>query len=98
MISFLLEEGVITVGTLSGIFTAAMLNSFRLNIIEPVIENIFPSNQLDLNNLDDPKSGKQTDKQIKWQTFLRDFLVWCLVMYLLYIFWKNVLHKYTRTK
>ena len=29
MISFLLEEGVITVGTLSGIFTTALLNSLK---------------------------------------------------------------------
>ena len=32
MMSFLVEEGVLTVGTISGIFTAAMLNSFRVNI------------------------------------------------------------------
>jgi large-conductance mechanosensitive channel len=49
MISFLLEEGVLTVGTMSGLFTAAMLNSFRINILEPIIENIAPSYKLDKN-------------------------------------------------
>ena len=43
MISFLLEEGAITVGTLSGLFTTALLNSFKLNIIDPSIENLVPS-------------------------------------------------------
>ena len=43
MISFLLEEGVITVGTLSGLFTTALLNSLKSNIIDPSIENIVPS-------------------------------------------------------
>jgi large-conductance mechanosensitive channel len=43
MISFLLEEGVITVGTLSGLFTTALLNSLKTNIIDPSIENIVPS-------------------------------------------------------
>ena len=43
MISFLLEEGVLTVGTLSGLFTTALLNSLKLNIIDPSIENIYPS-------------------------------------------------------
>ena len=50
MISFLLEEGVLTVGTMSGLFTAAMLNSFRVNMLEPIIENIFPSHKLDKND------------------------------------------------
>jgi large-conductance mechanosensitive channel len=33
---------------------------------------------------------------IKWQTFLRDFITWVFVMFLLYLFWKNVLRKYKK--
>ena len=47
MISFLLEEGVLTVGTLSGLFTTALLNSLKANIVDPSIENIFPSHHLE---------------------------------------------------
>ena len=47
MLSFLLEEGVLTVGTISGLFTAALLNSLRGNIIEPIIEKLVPSYKLD---------------------------------------------------
>ena len=43
MIGFLLEEGVLTVGTLSGLFTTALLNSLKLNIIDPSIENLLPA-------------------------------------------------------
>ena len=39
MLSFLLEEGIITIGTISGLFTTSMLNSFRANILEPSIES-----------------------------------------------------------
>ena len=105
MISFLLEEGVLTIGTMSGLFTAAMLNSFRINILEPVIEKIVPSHNLDnfgnggLEAILNPRVNiaSSVDKTvIKWQTFLRDFLTWVFVMVCLYIFWKTVLHKYKK--
>jgi large-conductance mechanosensitive channel len=106
MISFLFEEGIITVGTLSGIFTASMLNSLRVNVIEPGIENIFPSHKLDneFTNILDPAnalltntpSSSKSNNIVKWKTFLRDFLTWVVVMYCLYLLWKNVLHKYKK--
>ena len=47
MLSFLLDEGVLTVGVLSGLFTTGLLNSFKLNIIDPCIEKIIPTHKLD---------------------------------------------------
>ena len=47
MFSFLLDEGVVTVGTLSGLFTTALLNSLKKNIIDPGIERLAPSHKLD---------------------------------------------------
>ena len=47
MLSFLLDEGVVTVGVLSGLFTTGLLNSFKLNILDPTIEKIIPSHKLD---------------------------------------------------
>ena len=106
MISFLLEEGVLTVGTMSGLFTAAMINSFRINILDPTIEKMYPSSKLDKNisSLDSASQiiMNQTDpaqdakSMIKWQTFLRDFITWVVVMFALYLFWKNVLQKYRK--
>jgi large-conductance mechanosensitive channel len=106
MISFLLEEGVLTVGTMSGLFTAAMLNSFRINILDPSIEKIYPTHKLDkdVSSLDSASQivmhktdpSQDAKAQIKWQTFLRDFITWVIIMFALYIFWKNVLHKYKK--
>jgi len=47
MISFLLEEGVLSVGTLSGLFTTSLLNSLKANIIDPSIEKVFPSHAIE---------------------------------------------------
>ena len=107
MLSFLFEEGVITVGTLSGIFTAGMLNSFRVNILEPLVENIVPVSKLDgfggsLENIMNPavKIAPTLDaaqkKIIKWQTFLKDFIMWFVVIFILYLFWKYVITKFKR--
>jgi large-conductance mechanosensitive channel len=48
MFQFLVDEGAITVGTLSGLFTTALLNSFKVNIIDPCIEKVVPSHVLDV--------------------------------------------------
>ena len=109
MIGFLLDEGVITVGTLSGLFTTALLNSLKKNIIDPGIEIVAPSHKLD--NLPPPpstesKSGfsdmfpiptgsgydNNGSKVIRWQTFLKDFITWLVIMFFLYLFWKFVLY------
>lgn len=108
MLSFLLQEGVLTVGTISGLFTAALLNSLRGNIIDPIIENLVPSHKLDseenFEQIMDPKNAipsssvnKELPKhKIKWQTFLKDFVTWLFLMFLLYLFWKNFLQKYKK--
>ena len=110
MISFLLEEGVLTVGTMSGLFTAAMINSFSINILEPSIENIYPSHRLDnqFTSILDPnnilmnggnnnnETSSNNSNIIKWQTFVRDLITWLIVMCCLYIFWKTVLNKYKK--
>ena len=110
MISFLFEEGVLTVGTMSGLFTAAMLNSFRVNILEPSIDIVLPSYLLDnqFDNILDPSNivmnggdnntgnSSNNKNNIKWQTFLRDLITWLIVMCCLYIFWKSVLNKYRK--
>ncbi len=107
MFSFLVEEGVITIGTISGIFTTSMLNSFRANILEPTIENLVPSYTLDKSQFGEDSSlenimkihaqvtGKDpaTAKVIKWQTFLKDFMAWLILMFCLYYIWKNYVRK-----
>ena len=55
MLSFLLQEGVITIGTISGIFTALLLNSIKNNIIDPVVEKAIPTDSLLDNIINDLK-------------------------------------------
>jgi large-conductance mechanosensitive channel len=107
MFSFLVDEGVITIGTISGIFTTGMLMSFKNNIVEPTIENLIPSHTLDKSQFGEDTSldnimkihaqvtGKDpaTAKVIKWQTFLKDFVTWLALMYFLYLAWKNLVKK-----
>jgi hypothetical protein len=99
MIGFLLDEGIITLGVLSGLFTTGLLNSFKSNIIDPCIEKVVPSHKLDKTedfaSLFPLPIGTEEDSthknKIKWQTFLKDFSVWFLLMFMLYLFWKFVI-------
>lgn len=68
MISFLLEEGVLTVGTLSGLFTTALLNSLKANIVDPTIENVFPSHHLEPTTPPPPQPPPAPPPQLKPQT------------------------------
>jgi len=132
MISFLLQEGVITIGTISGIFTALLLNSLKNNIIDPVVEktvptvtlldniindlkddgklnNSYKNNKNGNNGNNDVKTPQSTilngpqntngnqfggpDKnKIKWKIFLRDFITWFILMFIIYLAWKHLLN------
>ena len=143
MISFLLQEGVITIGTISGIFTALLLNSVKNNVIDPLVEKAVPLSKLInrpiseiINDIKDdgklnnsnakintsvPRSNQQSNQQsnqeqkgnigifgnignvgnqfgghgkneIKWKVFLRDFITWLIIMFILYLAWKHILH------
>jgi len=107
MISFLLEEGALTVGVMSGIFTTGLLNSLKSNIVYPLTEKIAPTHTLEQKI---SEKAQESDKSsfvdmfpmptgsqercktnICWKVFLRDFMVWIVLMIILYVFWKYVL-------
>jgi large-conductance mechanosensitive channel len=107
MFTFLLEEGVLTVGALSGIFTATLLGSFKSNILDPFSENIFPSHELDKHaqptqeeftsdkdildaNNYKSKFGKKNNA-VLWQTFIKDLILWLIIMFIIYIIWKKII-------
>ena len=106
MLTFLLEEGVLTVGAMSGIFTATLLGSFKSNILDPFAENLIPSHHLDKhaqvqeNILDANNYSKGTESKshfgnnkIKWQTFIKDLTLWLIIMFIIYIIWKKLIKK-----
>ena len=117
----MLEEGIITIGTVSGIFTALLLNSLKNNIIDPLVEKTIPLNKLQdllddgkLNNSVPNSSSSEEDKEkkynlpdpfmfgnqfggfgkdkIKWKIFLRDFITWIVIIFILYLIWKHILN------
>jgi len=113
----MVQEGVITIGTMSGIFTALLLNSLKNNIIDPIVEKTLPLDKIhDL--LDDGKINNSVPKQapkqapnnntgnfifgnqfgglgkdkINWKVFLRDFITWIIIIFILYLLWKYFLN------
>ena len=95
MISFLVQEGVITVGTLSGIFTAAMLNSLKTNVIDPLSYHCICKIDLQDHFEETPKGGQPVsatqNTQIKGKVFLKDFIIWLIMMVILYLIWKYII-------
>jgi large-conductance mechanosensitive channel len=92
MISFLVQEGVLTVGTISGIFTVYMLNSLKQNVLDPVCEQIIENSELSSHFSESSNVNPQPSKTIKWKHFLKDFIIWICLMVALYLFWKFVIY------
>ena len=112
MLTFLIEEGVLSVGALSGIFTATLLGSFKANVLEPLSEKIAPTHLLDPTIADkevdhDKKKENMTNildannynfydskmNKIKWKMFLKDLIIWLIIMFILYLVWKYIVKK-----
>ena len=127
MLTFMVQEGILTIGAVSGIFTALLINSFKNNVIDPVVEKVAPLDKLidfvddgKLNNshkkIGTPQSstpqsstqhsstpqgqqqqqhgnqfGVQGKDVIKWKVFLRDFITWAIIIFILYHVWKRVI-------
>ena len=89
MINFLLEESIISVGTVAGFFTAHLLNSLKTNIVEPIAENIIESKHLDKRCKVNTPLEEYNNVYIKWQTFLRDFITWLIIITILYFVWNK---------
>jgi large-conductance mechanosensitive channel len=84
MLGFLLSEGALTMGGMSAIFTNGLLNSLKTNIIDPAVEIIVPLDKL--HDSDDPNN-----KNLKWKIFIKDLIIWIIILFLLYLLWKFVL-------
>ena len=88
MLSFLVQEGILTVGALSGIFTAYLLNSLKLNIIDPATNKFLKEHNVDLYK--DIAIPPVT--VVNWKMFLKDFIIWLILMILIYIFWRYIIN------
>jgi len=98
MLTFLLQEGVLTVGAMTGIFTVSMLTSFKTNMFDPGVEKLLPSEHLEpvskfgggINS--HTQNSPPKNKTIKWKIFLRDFVMYLLFMLVVYFIWARYIH------
>jgi len=97
MIDFLINEKIITVGLITGVFTTSLIASLKANIMEPIFENIFKTDVIDVNNngkLDSVDLQYSNDvikkyaRQIKYKVFLKDLIIWLLIILVIYIIYK----------
>ena len=97
MIDFLINEKIITVGLITGVFTTSLIGSLKINILEPIFENIFKTDVIDVNNngkLDSVDLQYSNDaikkyaKQIRYKVFLKDLIMWILIILVIYIIYK----------
>jgi hypothetical protein len=66
------------------------MNSLHKNIITPASEHIVPSHSLDKKNghSDFAATADPEAKNIKWQAFAKDLVVWFIALFIFYIFFK----------
>ena len=101
MIDFLINEKVISVALITGIFTTSLVSSFKINILDPYFEKVFKTDIIDVNNngkldsIDLQYSNEQIkkfSKQIKSKVFLKDLILWVcviLIVYFIYNFFNS---------
>ena len=86
MINFLLNENVLAVTPICGFFTGHMLISLKNNILDPVAHKIFPENFF----------GDSIDSKkliINWKLFLKEFVLWIIMVGVFYIIWAKILKR-----
>jgi large-conductance mechanosensitive channel len=87
MIDFILQEKILTIGAITGVYTSSLINSFVENITNPIFENLIPTYKLDIDGdgIPDITVVDQSKNKIKWQTFLKDLIIWLVVISLMFI-------------
>jgi large-conductance mechanosensitive channel len=106
MIPLLVQEGILSSAVLTGVFTNHLITSFKVNILDPLTNHLVPAEKLDRHlRVDDQieiemkqkdASGniKTIHKQLRWQTFLKDLIVFILISYLVVKMFTKYLNKY----
>jgi len=92
MLSFLLDESILTAATISAVFTTTLLTSLKLNIIDPIAYKFI--NKLDIHDENDLSLGSTTS--INWKTFIKDLIIWFIIVLIVYLVWKFVIREFKR--
>jgi len=99
MIDFLTAEGIISLAGFSGIFTNNLLHSLKENLVDPLSHKMLPKyifddsetkSQEEFTNI---KQLNKDDTKLKWKLFLKDLIIWIILMFILYLIWKFIIKK-----
>jgi large-conductance mechanosensitive channel len=87
MLNFLLSENILAVAPICGLFTTHMFVSLKNNILDPAAHKLFPVDFFGDSN----ESNKLN--AINWKLFLKDFILWMIIMATVYIIWAKLLKR-----
>jgi len=99
MIEFIRDEKIITVGIITSIFTASLMGSFKLNILEPLVDRVIPiqvnydinqDGKIDSNDIfylhDAGNYGKEPKKKdVRFDLFIKDLFMWVFIVFIIYL-------------
>jgi large-conductance mechanosensitive channel len=88
MLNFLLSENILAVAPICGLFTTHMLLSLKNNILDPTAHKLFPTNFFG-----DCTDSSKSNANINWKIFLKEFVLWIIIMTIFYIIWAKLLKK-----
>jgi large-conductance mechanosensitive channel len=93
MINFLLNENILAIAPVCGFFTTHMLLSLKNHILDPFAHKLFPADFF--GELSDPNnpSVNKINANINWKLFLKDLILWIIVMFVFYIIWAKLLKR-----
>jgi hypothetical protein len=106
MIPLLVQEGCLSAAVLTGFFTNHLITSFKLNILDPLTNRFIPAERLDrhismndeleleINQKDEKGTMHKYHKQLRWQTFIKDLVIFAIIAYLIVKIFTGHLNKY----
>jgi large-conductance mechanosensitive channel len=93
MFNFLLNENVLAVAPVCGFFTGHMLVSLKNNVLDPTTDKLIPTSYFDESGVPGATSKPAGTAPIRWKTFLKDLVVWMIIMYIFYLIWAKLLKR-----
>jgi len=88
MLNFLINENILGVAPICGLFTTHMFVSLKNNILDPAAHKLFPTDFFG-----DSTDSNKLNANIKWKLFLKDFILWMIIMATVYIIWAKLLKR-----
>lgn len=94
ILTFILSEKFLTITAIGSIFTFAIISSLKVDVVDPLMQFLFPDeyfNFMDLTIRKGVKIEQPSPKhvELKLGDFFREFIVWLFAMCILYLLAKH---------